>query len=544
MAGRYRNILFLSLFVVATLSGCLKDNFKFKKLTGYWNPDVAIPMVDAELSLNDVLKYSDENGNFQVGSDNFITLVYRGNLFSIMAKDFIQIPEPAQALSNSYSLSASEVSAYNAVSSGSFGTNIPAVFFPIDFGDNTIDSLRLNQGIISVNFSHNFPDPIQLSVLFPTVFKNGLPFTQTVNLPASSGSAVVVPVAFNLSGTRIIVQQQGGVRGVSIQQSISITRSPTTSASSSTAISSLMTYSNFAFGALFGKFNIQQQELAPNQDTALITLFNNVLSTNGFLFANPTIGVNIENSFGFPVTATLSTFKGYNPNIGPPVNINFPYNPFQIPYPSINQIGTVNTASYTLTNQNEIDFVMNQSPRFIIYKIDNAAIVTPPGQQNFVLDTSRFKVDFDINLPLDGRINELIFQDTMKFVFRDIEELESLSMKIFTDNGFPLGAKLQIFFADSSGFVREKLFPEDADLFKPAPINSSGRATSSVKNFAEIVFPEEKIANLERVTQMFVRVTASSTDAADDRNVKIYSDYRFGVKVSARAKLKYNLSKS
>ena len=288
-------------------------------------------------------------------------------------------------------------------------------------------------------------------------------------------------------------------------------------------------------------FDFSQAQLAPYQDTVAITLFDNVFGNNAFQFTNPSIGVTITNSFGIPIIGEMQVFKTYSPLHNPTsVSVVFPFNPINIPAPSISQIGQSATISYALSNQNSnVNAAMAISPRYLIYKLRNLP-VPPQVNQYFVCDTSRFKVDLDLNLPLEGNVNRLVFQDTIPFEFQEVEELQELLIKAFVLNEFPLEARMQIYFADSLGYVRDSLMNSDQLIIRAAQ-PGIGAQTTAAQKITEVNYTFDRIRNLKHVKQIYVKAITSSTDAASGKNIRIYSTFKIDVKLSAKAKLKFKI---
>ncbi|MEK6616115.1 MAG: hypothetical protein AABZ32_08405, partial [Bacteroidota bacterium] len=86
------SLLFMAI-IVFTISSCIKDNFELDKLVKTeWNPNIAVPLVYSSLTVQDILTKGDQQGLIVVGSDNFCTLVYKGNLFSLLASDLLNLP--------------------------------------------------------------------------------------------------------------------------------------------------------------------------------------------------------------------------------------------------------------------------------------------------------------------------------------------------------------------------------------------------------------------------------------------------------------------
>src|ERR1035437_10877225 len=87
------SFLFMAILIF-TIQSCIKDNFKLNKLAKTdWNPNIAVPLIYSSLTVQDILTKADHQGVVSVGNDNFCTIVYKGNLFSLKGSDLIQIPD-------------------------------------------------------------------------------------------------------------------------------------------------------------------------------------------------------------------------------------------------------------------------------------------------------------------------------------------------------------------------------------------------------------------------------------------------------------------
>lgn len=542
MKRNFRSIL-IFFVAVSLLCGCLKDNFNFSKLSNsFWEPDVAMPLVNSSLSLENILKISAANDNFSIGADNFVTLVYRGNIFSVKAEEAINIPDPVTPLQNSFSLTGPQITVFNSLPAGQTDTlpNVSSVL-SFDLSPHDIDSLILKGGILAFNLSYNFPVQATVNLTFPGIKKNGVVLKGTLNMVAASpGSPSTGSLSFDLTGAKIDLQTGTGP-GIEMVHQLILTKSAGINLTTANQMNFQLTYTQLKFTRLFGFFDFSQAQLAPYQDTVAITLFDNVFGNNAFQFTNPSIGVTITNSFGIPIIGEMQVFKTYAPLHSPnSINVTFPFNPIQIPAPAITQIGQTASISYQLNNQNSnVNLALSISPRYLIYKLRNLP-VPPQVNQYFVCDTSRFKVDLDIDLPLEGSVNRLVFQDTIPFEFQDVEELQELLLKAFIVNEFPLEARMQIYFADSLGFVRDSLLNSDQLIIRAAqPL--SGAETVPAQKITEVNYTADRIRNLKRVKQIYVKAITSSAGANSGKNIRIYSTFKIDVKLSAKAKLKFEI---
>ncbi len=541
---RYILLCTIGIISICVFSACLKGNFKLKKIAdSFWEPDVAIPLVNSSMTLKNILKLSSANNNFSIAADNFVTLVYRGNLFSLRADEVLKIPD--QPISTSFTFPAAALPAFNALNlQDTFQINPPfTTTFDFNSGsaDSFIDSLTIKSCLFAVNLISTFQQQLIVTVNIPDAKKNGVPFSQTVEVPPAGSTNITRSVNFNLADYKIKLHQNGSPNKLKMIFGFKFVKTNTSITPGHNSMAMVMSLSNIAFKNLFG--SVGQKFLAPDTDTIPITLFNNSIVGGGISVVNASLGINITNAFGIPIRATFQKLQGYSPlSLTPIINIVSPLfnNPLPISTPP--QIGQSASSSLLLNSSNSnINGVLTNLPRFLIYKIDALSNPPPPAvsMQNFIEDTSRFKVDVDINIPLEGSLKSLIFQDTIMFKFQEVEELQSLGLKLFFKNGFPIETKVQVYFADTMGYVLDSLLQDDV-LLASALVGANGRVTTPTEKNTEILYPEEKILRLKKVRKIYVKAS-TSTFQNGTQNVKIYSDYRLDLKIAGRAKLKFKI---
>ncbi len=544
---RYFLLGTIGILSICVFSACLKGNFKLKKIAdSFWEPDVAIPLVNSSMTLSNILKLSSANNNFSIAADNFVTLVYRGNLFSLRADEALKIPD--QPITSNFTFPAVALPAFNAFNLQDTFTVNPPLTTTFDFNsgssDSYIDSMTIKSCLFAINLVSTFQQQLIVTINIPDARKNGVPFSQIVNVPPAGSSNITRSVNFNLADYKIKLSQNGTPNKLKMIFGFKLVKTNTTIAANHNSIAMVMSLSNIAFKNLFG--SIGQKLLAPETDTIPITLFNNSIAGGGISFVNASLGINISNAFGIPIRASFQKLQGYNPPSSTPI-INVVStlfdDPLPIPIPS--QLGQSATSSLVLnssnSNINTPNGVLSNLPRFLIYKIDALSNPPPPAAtiKNFIEDSSKFNVDVDINIPLEGSLKNLIFQDTIMFKFQEVEELQSLGLKLSLKNGFPIETKVQVYFADSIGYVLDSLLQDDV-VIASALVGANGRVTIASEKNIEVLYPEEKILRLKKVRKIYVKAS-TTTFQNGNQNVKIYSDYRLDLKIAGRAKLKFKI---
>jgi len=532
----------LGLLAISLLGACLKDNFKLNKLTGsFWEPDVAVPLVNSSMTLKNILKLSNSNNNFSIASDNFITLVYSGNLFSLRADQVLIIPD--QTINNNFTFPSAALPAFNLINlQDTFEIN-PPITSNFDFNsgspDSYIDSITLKSCLFAVNIVSSFQQQMIVTINIPDAVKNGVPFSASIAVQAAASNSTTSNVNFNLADYKLKLNQSGSPNKLKMIFGYKFIKTNSTIATGHNSMDFSISLSNITFKNMFG--SIGQKLLAPDTDTIPITLFNNSIAGGNISLLNASLGINISNAFGVPILATFQKLQGYNPlALAPLVNVVSPLFNLPLPISTPPQIGQSAASSFLLNNANSnINDVLTNLPKFLIYKLDALSNPPAPADQmsNFIEDSSRFKVDVDFNIPLEGSLNNFIFQDTILFKFQEVEQLQSLGLKLFFKNGFPIETKVQVYFADSLGYVLDSLLQDDV-ILASALVGSNGRVTSATEKNTEIIYPEEKIFRLKKVRKIYVKAVTTTVDGGN-KNVKIYSDYKLDLKIAGRAKLKF-----
>ena len=525
-----------SLITVASVfQGCIKETFDMDKIAqNEWNPNLAIPLVYSSLTVADVLKKHGDDA-IVVDGTGFVTLVYRGNLFSLRAEDFIVLPNQTP-VAQSVSFTAGEVAAYNLVPNGNTYTTNKSVVVPFSTGGELIDSLVFKNTNLDLVLNSNFQQSGQVVVTIPGAHKNGVPFSATIPI-AYAGGPVTSSLTVNISGYTFAMSP---ANQLSVNYAISFTKNgnPLTTAET---ISVAQNLTSPQFHKLFGY--IGQPSLSPNADTVGIKIFRNALSNGTFTLVDPKIKVYITNSFGVPVQASLQQFEGFTSGFSPwPITgVGIP-NPLPINSPTYAQIGQALQTSFTLDkNNSNIVPIINNKPKNVIYKINS--IANPAGNisPNFVIDTSQFRVDMDIEMPMWGKAFGFTVQDTTPFKFEAADQIQYLLFRSYISNGFPCDVRVQVYFADSTKNyqVIDSLVIPAQIVMPAASIDGNGVVTSPSIKTTDVTMDAFRMARLKNATHILTRGDAS-TNNNGTQDVKIYDFYKLDVKLGVQAKLKIN----
>ncbi len=290
------------------------------------------------------------------------------------------------------------------------------------------------------------------------------------------------------------------------------------------------------FDRIFG--DIGQQSLSPDKDTVAISIFKNSIGSGSFTLVDPSVKISISNSYGVPIGANIAQLDGYNPGVTTYPITGSP-NPLPINSPAFNQIGQTLTTSFTLdkTNSNIVP-VVNNTPKFLIYKVNSLSNPSGPTHTNFVIDSSRFKVDMEIDLPLWGTAKDFVLMDTIPFTMdpKISDDVESALLRTYNSNGFPIDINMQIYFVDTLYTKLDSLVIPNQLIIKSGNVNASGIVTSPTEKIYDAVVTKARLQKMKTTKYMLIKAMASTTYGG--ANVKIYSNYRLDVKMGLQVQIK------
>lgn len=518
--------------------GCLKDNFDMDKLAqGKYTPDIAIPLAYASVTIQDIIDTTGINSTVEVDANNFCTIVYSGNLLSKKASEIVSIPEQSTNFSTNF------VGSFIQLSNGQSVTFTETISF--QSGSTQIDNVEFRTLRDSLVINNNTGAIGTITVAIPAAIKSGMPYSSAV-LTLSPGTNIIV---LNLDGYTIDMTKSGTTTNTfDVNYTIQFPAGSTINATNSFAVTSYM--KTIAFKKIIGY--IGQQALSPFQDTVDINLFKKAFGTGTFKINDPTIRMDITNSYGIPIRVDFTRFDGYNPNSSPQIiTIQGAPQNLMINYPSLAEIGQSKVTSIILdkntTNGTIVGALNNNKSAYLIYQpnsLSNPTGATTP--RNFILDDSQFNVDIDVRLPLWGSAKDFTLEDTIRdFRIDNIGEIDNFLLRAYVVNGFPIDLDVQVYFVDSlfrgpvvNGVPTKAIDSlATSDLFmRSAAIDSDGRATTPSIHTHDYPYDKARIERLKDARHLILRARASSTNnGASD--VKIYATDKLDLKLGVRTKI-------
>ncbi len=284
-----------------------------------------------------------------------------------------------------------------------------------------------------------------------------------------------------------------------------------------------------------------KQSFNLTSDTVNILIYAN-LYTGAVSFLEPSIELFIHNSYGFPITSKFSTFEAYNQNTKTTMGVTTPFDSLMFNYPTMAEIGEFATTTTLIDNSNSNILNVMDLPaseiRYLLEVSSNSSGDT--DLMNFILDTSHFDVDVEVQLPLKGRIAGLEIQDTLNLEAGVLENGDYANFVVITENRFPVDIQLQVYFLDENDVMLDSLFSGPTQLFASGVIDAQGGVVSPTRKVTNIPFGGAKYERAKRTSKIIVRgIFTSSNNGAPV--VKIYTDNFFNLKIGVEARVNPNL---
>jgi len=540
-----KKILFIvSLFTLAIwTSSCYKDKFDLDKLSTNinWNPNVAVPAIHSSLTIRDLLADYDTNEVFIYDQTGFLFLMYHKQVFSVPASDYITLPDQNYV----ENFTGTEFIAQGFPTTVSTKTITKSYTFSLSVGSisDSFDSILFKSGTFLLDVSSTFQHTGTLLITFPTMKKNGVPYSKTVNINLDDGSFIYNSSFNDFTGYTLDLTNPTSNQ-VPVDFTLTLIRTIGNPVVPGDQTNISLSFTGLSYSMLWG--NIGQRIVPIQEDTVNVKLFNSTIDGQIY-FMDPKFRLYVHNSFGVPLQAFFNSFKiyssatqTYNPYV-------FPVNPLNISAPTIPGTSSLTSVQLDTNNFPLIRNIISEFPRYV-YLQTIATTNMPTSQYNYIMDTSRFSVDLEVELPLWGRAQWWKLQDTLDFDFSeyykdsvvDLDNIEWVNFHINITNGMPTEAGVQMYLTDSLYNVLDTLFiPQNMQIIESASLGQNGIVSSPTRKITDVKYTGERLSHLLDVKKFLVRGYVKTTNSGST-NVRFYEYYDIDVKVGVQVQAKVN----
>jgi hypothetical protein len=535
----------LSALLLMVFSSCLKDTLdeisgiKGVQATGSFSA----PILSSTLTLKDLYESYSQTALIKEQSDNLLVFVYRAQ-DTIVPDKLVQFPSTSSDFE--LQMTPAMITIFEAV--GDFDFTIDDSLKLPTPNNEQIRRLNVKDGKFDITFVSEYKHNITITISYPSITKNGLPITEVVNVnydPLDYPKTVRRTV--NLSGYDVDFTR-GGVTSNSLPFSykVEVTRLPAnaTLPTEKLAVNQIFSINgyNLVEGYL-GRFTILDE---PN--VIDIDLFSNSLAGQIFL-ADPRLVIRLYNTFGVPITGTISDLKVIDQS-----GNNFPVTiqPFQDTFSFANPAGPgqIGVSEFIIDrNNSNLDDVINSRPKQIVFRLKAEANYREDFINNFLLDTSLFAVDFDSEIPFDIKIIDYITQKkSLNNSFSSMSDnIQEVRLEVKTENKLPFDLTSQMLFTrdsitlggDTIDIPIDSLF--SVPLYIPGGIvDANGEIVSPSVKINYVTLPIEKYKRIQSAPNNIFRMKASSSQFQGAPGfVKVKTNLNLNMKIGGDVKVTF-----
>ncbi|MCR9287777.1 MAG: hypothetical protein NXI23_10365 [Bacteroidetes bacterium] len=478
------------------------------------NSEYAIPLLVANTSLQELLEEFDDQTTIEIGPEGLITLRYFGDVVNRTSSEII-----GDAL-------------------GSLPEAVPLadtlVVLPFESpAELEVDFATFSKGVVSFTFAHTTEKIKEMTLEFPEAFKNGetLKLYQFWDTPQN----LVLPgqsVTIDLRGYDLI--PKNGELHVRYDARNEDGDRVLFDIAAGDLIFANMPDLGFSYIEGYLGNHVHPGE----RDTIKIDFFENWLAGEVY-FEDPKVWIRVENSFGIPTESLIEDFTvHYAAGGSDELESSFLTigEGIEFEYPELDEIGDVATTVFPFNKDNSnIEVILGSSPIAMEYKVD--ALTNPNNLvdvRGFLTDSSYYKIQVDVELPVFGRASGFAAADTFDVDFDSYSEVEWAEFKIVAENDIPLDVEMQFYFADEQNNIIDSLLTEPQKLVQAAPVNNEGDVTGRTKIETFVPIEADRFGKIQDAKKIYLNATFSTIDNGQT-SVKVLNtqevEIRMGLKL-------------
>ncbi len=391
----------------------------------------------------------------------------------------------------------------------------------LTFGDNTA---------IQYTLSSSLSFPVQVQYTLPSATLGGSPVQQVIQLPAQGQ----VSQSIDLSGAQIDLSQDTDQPYNRIPLSVAINALPPTNQQvvfdANDGIHIQLNFAQLEITQAQGYFGQVEKQIAPDEITLDLDLSFIDASNNPIFFESPSLTLEYENSFGFPLEVQLE-LTAYGPQ-GQTSLLNAPSLIFD--YPPLSQAGQPLYSAIVINkyNSNLVDLLSIYPNRFAY---SSSGRINPQGNQgmiNYVLPNSYLLIHATFDLPLYLRATQITVYDTLSLTPKDslVGKIRQADIQLDYLNGFPFEATM-----DLIDLTTDILLTSGITL-PAASVNGNGRVQAVQTGRQTITLTADQADVLFQSSQILARIQIASYQQGQIP-VALYTDYQIDIGVGIKAAL-------
>jgi hypothetical protein len=499
----------LSLLILFSLTACINiTNLEDAKTSNY-DAEFAIPLINSRVTIQNFVDATESMNELQIDEEGNIFFIYEGSETRRNGQEVFQIQ--ADLFPPFVELFSPETRISFAIVNGVL-----------------LDQLNVKAGHFIFSFQNPNPEKVFVSFEFTTLLKDGVPLQYKFEIPASTGSNNH-PIFTNMTAPADISGYQ-----LSPEDNRAILRysAKNENGEELPLINGYIQLIDLGFSYAEGYFG--PYLLEGFKDSISIDFFEDY-SNEQIEFADPTVFLEVENSFGVPTRAVVNELK-VTDRTGQQKGLSGSRidDGLYFPYPPQTAIGSSEKTSFEFnkTNSNIVD-LLSDNPSGMFYDLDIE--INPEGDpdlKGFITDSSFYSLRLKVQLPLYGSSTNYVVNDTLDFNLEDIENIKKATFKIITENELGVDVNVQAYFLDNQNNILETLFTNQTLLAQGAIVDNNGLTNNPAitSNFVEK--DATQIDRIKQASKIALEV-GFSTQSNKPNAVRIISTQGVRVKIGA-----------
>ena len=280
------------------------------------------------------------------------------------------------------------------------------------------------------------------------------------------------------------------------------------------------TFSDLNFKEINGYFgsktyNVDREEIELDQE--LFDFYDKI--DGDFLLTNPSLGFNIYNSMGIPLSFNLDIEATDKDSNSESISISSQIQEAKDKDGSFTESKTM----VNKDNSNIVNFINLPPSGGLI--IDGSFSVNPNGvtYDNFILNTSEIYGDISIELPFQISANKMVVTDTFNIDEMDLDvDLSSAKMLMDYESNIPISFDVNLIFLDSA-FAEIDRNTGQMNI-QGSDIDVNGYSVSTIKDIFSLDLSEKILEELNRVRNIIFKIELNTKNTS---SVNITSDIKF-----------------
>lgn len=516
-----RVLIFICFLAFILFFSCRKEMEK-----PFWETDVLAPLINATLDINNLLPDS----ILQSNPDSSMKIVYENDIYNLSMDTLFHIPDTTLKQVFIIPLSVTFNPGQPVVSNNLSETtySLPGV---------QLRNITIKSGFVRYQIKSRVKEVTNFIYSIPSAKLNGVPFTINVTVPAAVGSnAGIYDQTFDLSGYIFsltgINNNKVNTLYTSFTASVSAGGQPVVIGNTDSLVIS-NTFSNIIPYYAKGYFGQNTLNVGPSETE--FSLFKRIES-GSIQLEDVNFNLKIENPIGLDARAYINNLSSINTRtgttinlsntiVGAPININRAAESGGVVFPY-----TVNFP-LTTSNSNIRQMIENLPDKFgYSMQINTNPLGNVSGSNDFIYSDKLMKAQMNMEIPLSLVATNLTLVDTLDLNFsgKSAQNVNSGTITVFADNGFPFDATLQIYLLNDANVIVDSILT-NANIIDEAPLNSNLRVIDKRLTQIAVHFSEIKMNLLQNTKKVILKVKFNTS--AQPQYVKIYSEYTMDVKL-------------